>query len=401
MRTLMLSLFHLYPVFFTVTMTLFLVSSATADLVPLLETAFTDNAQAGRVVKGTSIITNSGMELKKDSRIHYSFKNAEKIHLGNIAVLVQVPEMKDKSALMGLSESECFCAFKIRSGRIEIELSEKWIKAFLYNEDKSRIERELKHVSIPMNPDERRKEIRIDASCDGLRALVNKKELLRLESRQVDLGDIDLTTFNQPFTVEEFHVFAELRDTLEVNKEEGYVAVAAQYAPGQYNTRKGLKNHHFIVWEGGRAGDLAVFNTYIPDSVIYKALVSIGATPGNNLSQEAWTKRTSKSSNEPDKKAKGSPLSISIDFCDSTYTPSDIIEDISHKPQKYRFAGNLDLIPHWRSGCVVCLQSCPGGKIGNATYSIRDLVEGHAQFRLTNKTALISGDEVTLRFAIK
>jgi len=30
------------------------------------------------------------------------------------------------------------------------------------------------------------------------------------------------------------------------------------------------------------------------------------------------------------------------------------------------------LIPVWRSGCVTCLFSCPGGKTSNAAFTIRD-----------------------------
>lgn len=39
-------------------------------------------------------------------------------------------------------------------------------------------------------------------------------------------------------------------------------------------------------------------------------------------------------------------------------------------------------IPRWKSGCVVCLYSCPGSKVGNARYTVRDYEKGTTRFRV-------------------
>jgi hypothetical protein len=46
----------------------------------------------------------------------------------------------------------------------------------------------------------------------------------------------------------------------------------------------------------------------------------------------------------------------------------------------FRFGGNRDLIHHWHSGCLVCLYSCPGAKVGNAAYTVRDYATGATKF---------------------
>ena len=46
-----------------------------------------------------------------------------------------------------------------------------------------------------------------------------------------------------------------------------------------------------------------------------------------------------------------------------------------------RLAGNRANIPKWKSGCVICLYSCPGSKIGNARYTARDWARKVTRFR--------------------
>ena len=46
-----------------------------------------------------------------------------------------------------------------------------------------------------------------------------------------------------------------------------------------------------------------------------------------------------------------------------------------------RFGGNAANIPKWKSGCIVCLYSCPGSKVGNARYTVRDYTKDTTRFR--------------------
>jgi hypothetical protein len=58
-----------------------------------------------------------------------------------------------------------------------------------------------------------------------------------------------------------------------------------------------------------------------------------------------------------------------------------LIVDVDRRGARWTLAGNRALIPVWKSGCVICLQSCPGSKVANARASMRDLHQKRARFR--------------------
>lgn len=185
-----------------------------------------------------------------------------------------------------------------------------------------------------------------------------------------------------------------------VNKEQKFVDVAGVYHPAYFNGPVGLKQHHFIVWENGKSGKHALFTVYVSDSLIHDALIEASAQPGNNLTLDTWDKRKSKKSSEPDKRVEGSSITIEILHENKTYTVNQILTDKHDNPFDFRFGGNLDFIPHWQSGCVVCLQSCPGGKVGNRSYTIRDLERKIPEFTVNKTLPFKEGDEVLIRFRI-
>jgi hypothetical protein len=140
--------------------------------------------------------------------------------------------------------------------------------------------------------------------------------------------------------------------------------------------------HHLITWKGGKAGRKALLETPIPDRFVLDALERLGAKPGNNLRTEAWSKRADPRHPAPDVRAKGTRLTLTLVLPKGKRRPvSDLLVDVDKKGLTWRLAGNRALIPVWRSGCVVCLQSCPGSKISNARATIRDLHKGRARFR--------------------
>lgn len=61
-----------------------------------------------------------------------------------------------------------------------------------------------------------------------------------------------------------------------------------------------------------------------------------------------------------------------------------------------RFGGHWANLPEWHSGCVVCLYSCPGSKVGNATYTVRDWVEGTTRFQVRRGVLPPDGTPVTI-----
>jgi len=59
-----------------------------------------------------------------------------------------------------------------------------------------------------------------------------------------------------------------------------------------------------------------------------------------------------------------------------------------------RFGGNRANIPKWKSGCVVCLYSCPGSKVGNARYIVRDYANDVTRFRV--KPGILPKDDTPI-----
>ncbi len=59
-----------------------------------------------------------------------------------------------------------------------------------------------------------------------------------------------------------------------------------------------------------------------------------------------------------------------------------VLGDSAGRGLEFRFGGNEVNIPKWKSGCIVCLYSCPGSKIGNARYTVRDYAKKTTSFRV-------------------
>jgi hypothetical protein len=300
-----------------------------------------------------------------------------------------------------ISSKECFCAVKIRIGLCEVEFSEKWIRIQQFKPGIMEIDKILSQVDMEINPQSTEYKTRIVIQSNELTLYVNNKEMLKTPGIKHDFADIAITTFQHSFDILSLTLSTPHKNGYSINKTNKYVDIIAIFHPSQFNKGTGLKEHHFIVWESGNAVKNALFTTFVSDSVLHQALVEVGGKPGNNLTQEVWTKRKSKKSKEPDKRAKGSKIDLEIIYGNQKFTPDKVLTEMNKNHYDFHFAGNLALIPHWRSGCVVCLQSCPGGKIGNSTYTIRDLVNGIPKFDIAKGLPFGEGDKVVIRFLVK
>lgn len=169
---------------------------------------------------------------------------------------------------------------------------------------------------------------------------------------------------------------------LQIDTIEKTITLSARIYPSKFNAwTSWTKHHHFIVWKKGRAAHNALIETDASDEQVLDALLSIGATPGNNLTPETWEKRADPSSPEPDKHVEGSLIEVSVAWqAQSPIGAAEIFDDEFGKGFLFRFGGHRDLIPIWKSGCVVCLQSCPGGRVSNANYTMRDYHHARSKF---------------------
>ncbi len=134
--------------------------------------------------------------------------------------------------------------------------------------------------------------------------------------------------------------------------------------------------------KAARAANEALLTAYADDNSFYDAMISIGAVPGNNLTMAAWNDRKDKNSTAPDARVKGTPVRVFVWWPDlpSPLPLQDLFVDSGGHGIDMRFGGNQTLIPEWHSGCIACLYSCPGGKVSNHAYTIRDYVREPANF---------------------
>jgi hypothetical protein len=146
----------------------------------------------------------------------------------------------------------------------------------------------------------------------------------------------------------------------------------------------GMPGYHLIVWKDGRASMAALFRAEVTDTEVLNALERLGSKPGNALGMATWEERKDPKAKAPDKVIQGPPVEILVRVPGraAPLTLSQILEDPGGRGFDMRFGGHRANIPKWHSGCVVCLYSCPGSKIGNARYTVRDYVEGTTRFRV-------------------
>lgn len=191
--------------------------------------------------------------------------------------------------------------------------------------------------------------------------------------------------------------------SITIDKEARSVSFTGTVHPAQYNgSASSLKDHHFIVWKGGRAASNALIEADVNDLDVQRALESLGAKPGNNLTADSWEKRADKGSRDPDLHVKGTPLEVTIAW--KGHAPvrvGEIFIDRGGKGLAFRLGGHESLIPRWRSGCIVCLESCPGGRISNDRYTMRELHDHTARFDLRKGVLPADGTGVRVTIGVR
>ena len=157
-----------------------------------------------------------------------------------------------------------------------------------------------------------------------------------------------------------------------------------------------LPGYHFLVSEHGGAASAALLVTPLSDEQILDALEALGAQPGNGLGMDTWDRRHDNSSVAPDLEIKGPPIEILVRLPQqpAPLTLDELLEDPGGRGFAMRLGGHRANIHQWHSGCVICLYSCPGSKIGNARYTVRDFVRETTAFRVRSGALPPDGTEV-------
>lgn len=144
-----------------------------------------------------------------------------------------------------------------------------------------------------------------------------------------------------------------------------------------------MPGYHAVVWKKGRMAHAALLQADVTDVEILDALESLGAKAGGNLPMDAWEARRDPRNPAPDRRISGDAVEI---FLRLPGRPSLVplaaaLDDPGGRGLEMRLAGNRANIPKWKSGCVVCLYSCPGSKVGNARYTVREWEKKVTRFR--------------------
>jgi hypothetical protein len=144
-----------------------------------------------------------------------------------------------------------------------------------------------------------------------------------------------------------------------------------------------MPGYHALVSKKGRMAHAALLAADVTDVEILDALEALGGKTGGNLPMEAWDERDDPRNPAPDRVIGGAPVEVLLRLPGrrALIPLADVLDDPGGRGLDLRLAGNRANIPKWRSGCVVCLYSCPGSKIGNARYTVRDWARKVTRFR--------------------
>jgi hypothetical protein len=133
------------------------------------------------------------------------------------------------------------------------------------------------------------------------------------------------------------------------------------------------------------------------------AFENLGAVAGNNLTMAAWDKRHDSRHPAPQTRIAGTPVEILLWWKElpEPQPLAELLDDPGGRGFDFRFGGNKDFIKHWHSGCLVCLYSCPGSKVGNAAYTVRDYATGATKFTPRQDRMPKSNSEVAIIFRLR
>lgn len=144
-----------------------------------------------------------------------------------------------------------------------------------------------------------------------------------------------------------------------------------------------MPGYHALVSKKGRMAHAALLAADVTDVEILDALEALGGKTGGNLPMQAWDERDNPRNPAPDRVIGGAPVEVLLRLPGrrALVPLADVLDDPGGRGLDLRLAGNRANIPKWKSGCVVCLYSCPGSKIGNARYTVRDWSRKVTRFR--------------------
>ena len=178
----------------------------------------------------------------------------------------------------------------------------------------------------------------------------------------------------------------------------GEVHFTATVQPEAMSRPFGVQGHHAIVWKGGKSKTWALFVADASDHDVRVALDSLGAHRGENLTEDSWNARDDAKNHEPDKRVEGTPIDVFVQWNRSRIALSQLLAEKNRVAPllDFRYGGNERWQKDFKSGCIVCLYSCPGGAVGNHAHPIRDYVRDGVVYTSLVSKLPPSGTKVTI-----
>ncbi|MFP5246510.1 MAG: YdjY domain-containing protein [Thermoanaerobaculia bacterium] len=176
------------------------------------------------------------------------------------------------------------------------------------------------------------------------------------------------------------------------------VRIPAVVQPRAMERPFGVQGHHAIVWNGGKSRHWALFVSPVSDRDVRKALDSLGAKRGENLTPATWNERENPKSREPDKRVEGAHIDVFVEWNGKRIPLATLLREEGRPAPllDFRYGGNEQWQKDFQSGCIVCLYSCPGGAIGNHAHPIRDYVRDGVVYASVPDRLPPSGTQVTI-----
>ncbi len=149
---------------------------------------------------------------------------------------------------------------------------------------------------------------------------------------------------------------------------------------------------HGIVFKDGSNGHKSLFMAYATPKAFYEALKEAGGTPGENMTMD----------NKETTLVTGSKLDISVNWqgAAKAYSFDEVIVDSNGKKLDMRFGGNLTAAEEKKTGCLVCLDSCPVGIVSNATYTY-GAVEKRGEVKFKGNASVLPADNTLATVTFK
>ncbi|HEY8022719.1 MAG TPA: YdjY domain-containing protein [Thermoanaerobaculia bacterium] len=183
------------------------------------------------------------------------------------------------------------------------------------------------------------------------------------------------------------------------------IEFTATVTAASFDRRFPMPGYHAVVWRGGGAAHAALFRADVTDVQVLDALEALGAKPGDALGMATWDERKDAASKAPDQVIAGPPVEVLVRLPGRPRPVplADLLEDRGAlngaASLELRLGGHRANIPRWHSGCIVCLYSCPGSKLGNTRYTVRDYLKDETRFRA--RTDLLPPDGTKVGIVVR